>query len=181
MGVNDGKGLSAAILVTSDRAARGEYSDLTGPALTTFLSDRGWRVVKASIIPDDWETISRTLQTWCEARVAPLLLTAGGTGLGPRDVTPEATRMIIEKELPGLPEVMRARGSMKTPRAALSRAVAGSRGSCLIVNLPGSPAGSVESLECVLDLIPHALEMLHGGGHEECPVHGNKERSHDHA
>jgi molybdopterin biosynthesis enzyme MoaB len=94
-------------------------------------------------------------------------------------VTPEATRDIIEKDLPGLPELMRSRGSAMTPRAALSRAVAGSCGPCLIVNLPGSPAGSVESLECVLDIIPHALEMLHGGGHEG-HVHESKEISHDH-
>ena len=167
MGVNDGKGLSAAILVTSDRASRGQYQDLTGPALAAFLSKRGWQVAKTSVIPDDWETISRTLHTWCDTRVAQLFLTAGGTGLGPRDVTPEATRMILEKELPGLPEVMRARGSTKSPHAALSRAIAGSRGECLIVNLPGSPKGAVESLECVLDLIPHALEMLRGGGHME--------------
>ena len=173
-------GPSAAILVTSDRASRSEYADRTGPALAAFLIERGWRVVAVQVVPDDKGAIARTLKAWCDARVAGLVLTAGGTGLGPRDVTPEATRDIIEKDLPGLPELMRSRGSAMTPRAALSRAVAGSCGPCLIVNLPGSPAGSVESLECVLDLIPHALEMLHGGGHEEGHVHESKERSHDH-
>ena len=181
MGVNDGKGLSAAILVTSDRASRREYADRTGPALAAFLMERGWSVVAIQVAPDEKGAISQILKAWCDARVAGLVLTAGGTGLGPRDVTPEATRDILEKDLPGLPELMRSRGSARTPRAALSRAVAGSCGPCLIVNLPGSPAGSVESLECVLDLLPHALEMLQGGGHEEGPVHGNKERSHDHA
>ncbi len=166
MGVN-AEGLSAAILVTSDRASRGQYEDRTGPALAAFLVERAWPVVEVSVIPDDWGAISRTLQTWCDTGVAQLLLTAGGTGLGPRDVTPEATRMILDKELPGLPEMMRARGSTKSPHAALSRATAGSRGQRLIINLPGSPRGAVESLECVLDLIPHALEMLRGNGHKE--------------
>lgn len=177
--MNDGKGLSAAILVTSDRASRGEYEDLTGPALGAFLVERGWRVVAIQVVPDDREAIAGILRAWCDADLAGLVLTAGGTGLGPRDVTPEATREILDKDLPGLPELMRIKGSAKTPRAALSRAVAGSRGSCLIVNLPGSPAGSVESLECILDLIPHAVEMLQGGGHEAGhPPH--EEGAHDH-
>lgn len=159
--------LTAAILVTSDRASRGEYPDLTGPALEELLRHRGWRVVEIRVVPDEREAISRALRSWCDAGAASLLLTAGGTGLGPRDVTPESTRDVIERDLPGIPEVMRARGSAKSPHAALSRAIAGSRGKCLIVNLPGSPRGAVESLECVLDLIPHALEMLGGGGHEK--------------
>lgn len=165
MGVIAGSGLSAAILVTSDRASLGQYQDLTGPALAAFLMERGWRVAAVQVVSDDKEAIAGILRAWCDASLAGLVLTAGGTGLGPRDVTPEATRDILEKDLPGLPELMRSRGSAKTARAALSRAVAGSRGACLIVNLPGSPKGAVESLECVLELLPHALEMLRGGGH----------------
>ncbi len=179
MGVNVESGLSAAILVASDRASQGKYADRTGPALGAFLMERGWRVVSVQVAPDDREAIAGALKAWCDARVAGLVLTAGGTGLGPRDVTPEATRDIIEKDLPGLPELMRSRGSAMTPRAALSRAVAGSRGACLIVNLPGSPRGAVESLECVLDLLPHAMEMLQGGGHEAAHPR-QKEGAHDH-
>lgn len=169
-------GLRAAVLVTSDRASRGEYADLTGPALRAFLEERGWEVADVRVVPDEREAIRIALLSLCDARVAPLLLTAGGTGLGPRDVTPEATRDILERELPGVPEAMRVLGAAKSPRAALSRAIAGSRGRCLIVNLPGSPKGAVESLECVLDVIPHALEMLSGGGHGEPHGHGEGER-----
>jgi len=175
MGLDAGSGLIAAILVTSDRAARGQYEDLTGPALAAFLVERGWQVREVRVVPDDRAAIAQVLSAWCDAGPPGLVLTAGGTGLGPRDVTPEATREILEKDLPGLPELMRSRGSAKTPRAALSRAAAGCRGACLVVNLPGSPRGAVESLECVLDLIPHALEMLRGGGH------GEKEGHHDHS
>lgn len=167
------RGRRAAILVTSDRASCGQYEDLTGPALKTFLCDRGWQVAEVRVVPDDKAAIAGILAAWCDAGIAGLVLTAGGTGLGPRDVTPEATRSVLEKELPGLPEVMRARGMAKTPHAALSRALAGSRGATLILNLPGSPRGAVESLEVVLELIPHALEMLQGGGHVE-PQSGHK-------
>lgn len=160
-------GLTAAILVTSDRASKGLYDDRTGPALERYLCERGWSVIHTRVVPDERDAIRDALRSWCDTQVASLLLTAGGTGLGPRDVTPEATREIIEKELPGLPEVMRAKGSSKSPHAALSRALAGSRGACLIVNLPGSPRGAIESLECILDLIPHAIEMIRGGGHGE--------------
>lgn len=181
MGVTAGSGPSAAILVTSDRASRGQYEDRTGPALAVFLMERGWRVLAVQVAQDDRAGIAQILKAWCDADLAGLVLTAGGTGLGPRDVTPEATRDILDKDLPGLPEIMRSRSSAKTPRAALSRAVAGSRGACLVVNLPGSPKGAVESLECVLDLIPHALEMLRGGGHDKGHGPGVKEGAHDHA
>ncbi len=157
--------LRVAILTVSDRCSRGEAEDLSGPALAAAAEARGWQVEAKAIVPDDLRRIKGVIEDWCTENRMDLVLTTGGTGLGPRDVTPEATRELLEKELPGLPELMRAKTLRKTPMAALSRAVAGSRRKTLIVNLPGSPKGAKECLDAVSRILVHAVEMIHGGGH----------------
>lgn len=156
---------TARILVVSDRCSRGEAPDLTGPRLLRRLAALGWESAGVSIVPDDRRAISRTLRSWTGGRRPLVILTAGGTGLGPRDVTPEATRAVLRKEADGIVQLMRERGVRKTPRAALSRAAAGTRGNCVIVNLPGSPGGADESLVAIAQILPHALEMVAGRGH----------------
>ncbi len=151
------------MLTVSDRADRGERQDLSGPAVEDLVVERGWEVVARGLVPDDPDRIRAELLRWSEADVADLVLTTGGTGLGPRDVTPEATRAVLEREVPGIPERMRAEGTRITPYAALSRQAAGQRGKTLIVNLPGSPRAAVESLQSVLDVLPHAVELTRGG------------------
>lgn len=157
--------ISTAILTASDRSARGERPDAGGPALRAAVERRGWRVAEVRVVADEQPTIEAALKEWCDGDAVRLVLTTGGTGLSPRDVTPEATRAVLDKELPGFGELMRRRGLKSTPTAVLSRALAGSRGRALIVNLPGSPQGALESFEAVADLIPHALAMLTGGDH----------------
>lgn len=161
------------ILTVSDRCAAGARADASGPALKRLADEQGWEVVEYSVVPDETALIEEVLLDWCDRRGLDVILTTGGTGLGPRDVTPEATRRVLERELPGLPERMRLRHAQSSPRACLSRAVAGSRGRSLILNLPGSPRGARESLCAVLEVLPHAAQMLAGGGHEE--------ERHDHA
>jgi len=146
----------------SDAAARGERADLSGPAVRDLLEARGWQVAAIEILPDDLNTIRRRLEALTDAADCDAVVTSGGTGVGPRDVTPEATRAILEKEIPGLAELMRAEGFKKTRRAALSRGVVGVRKAKLIVNLPGSPRGARESLESLLDLLPHAVDLIQG-------------------
>lgn len=157
--------LAVAILTASDRSARGERPDAGGPALRAAVERRGWSVVESRVVADEQLLIEAALKAWCDGGVVRLVMTTGGTGLSPRDVTPEATRAVLDKELPGFGELMRRRGLESTPMAVLSRALAGSRGRVLIVNLPGSPQGALESFEAVADLIPHALAMLTGGDH----------------
>lgn len=154
------------ILTVSDRCSRGEAEDRGGPAVAGAVEAAGWSVVGSEILPDDRPALAARLKALCRADAAPqVVLTTGGTGLGPRDITPEATRDALEKELPGFGERMRREGEKKTPLASLSRAVCGSAGKTLIVNLPGSPKGAVESFEAVRGLLEHAAAMLGGGDH----------------
>jgi molybdopterin adenylyltransferase len=152
--------LRIAILTASDRSARGERDDLSGPALVELIEEQGWRVVQQTILPDDLKLLREILTLWADRDDADIILVTGGTGFAPRDVTPEATRAVIEREAPGLTEAMRAASLQVTPHAMLSRAVAGIRGRVLIVNLPGSPKGAVENLQVILPVLPHAVELL---------------------
>ena len=146
----------------SDACSRGERADLSGPAVRDALEARGWQVAAIEILPDDFKTIRQCLEALTDADDCDAVITSGGTGVGPRDVTPEATRAVIEKDIPGLSELMRAEGIKKTRRAALSRGVVGVRKGKLIVNLPGSPRGARESIESILDLLPHVVDLIQG-------------------
>lgn len=150
----------AAIVTVSDSSSRGEREDLSGPAVAALLRQSGFEIVAQEIVPDDKARIEDSLKALCEH--AELVVTTGGTGLGPRDVTPEVTRAVCDRMVEGLAELMRAEGLKFTRFAALSRSVCGTRGRSLIVNLPGSPKGAVESLRSVIDLLPHALQLLRG-------------------
>jgi molybdopterin adenylyltransferase len=157
--------MRVAIVTVSDSASQGRREDLSGLGLRECCAKLGWDVVSAGVVADDEAAIGTRLATLADSGEADLILTTGGTGIGPRDVTPEATVAVAGKILPGLGERMRAAGLRATPRAALSRAVAAVRGRTLIVNLPGSPRGAVESLETIAELLPHAVEVLHGASH----------------
>jgi molybdenum cofactor synthesis domain-containing protein len=150
----------AAVLTVSDSCSRGEKEDLSGPAVAKALEQRNFQVIAHSIVADERSAIQEKLIDLCHA--SRLVVTTGGTGIAPRDVTPEATVEVSDRLVPGIAEQMRFDGVRKTPFAALSRAVCGVRGTSLILNLPGSPAGAVESLEAVIDLLPHALELIAG-------------------
>lgn len=162
----------AAILTASDKGARGEREDLSAQAIREVLAGLGQsggpviEVVTYRVVPDELEMIKESLLVICQQEKVDLILTTGGTGLGPRDVTPEATLAVVERLVPGIPEVMRATGMTKTPHAMLSRAVAGVRGRTLIINLPGSPRAVRECLEAILPALPHALEIVSGRGGE---------------
>jgi molybdopterin adenylyltransferase len=152
--------LTAAVLTVSDSSARGERDDLSGPAVVECLTRHGFSVVATEIVPDEQPGIQNALALL--TREVRLIVTTGGTGVAPRDVTPEATRAVCERLLEGVAERMRWEGAKKTPFAALSRGVCGTRGQSLILNLPGNPKGAVESLESVVGLLPHALQLLAG-------------------
>lgn len=158
--------MRVAILTISDSVSRGTHKDASGPALRERCAQLGWDVVAEAVLPDDPDAIRDRLALLAEGATADVILTTGGTGIGPRDSTPEATAEACQKLLPGISEVMRAEGRKKNPRAALSRALAGVRDRTLIVNLPGSPRGAVESLDAVADLLPHALQVLGGARHD---------------
>lgn len=149
------------ILTLSDKGARGERVDSSGPLLATLVAELG-EVIKTAIIPDDAATIAATLCIWADQEHLQLILTTGGTGLSPRDVTPEATLRVVDRLVPGMAEAMRAASLLKTPHAMLSRAVVGIRGSTLIINLPGSPKGASENLTILLPALGHALAKLQG-------------------
>ena len=152
----------AVVVVVSDSTSRGERRDTAGPALAQVLASAGFGIREVVVVPDEEEVISRTLASLADQGGLSLIATSGGTGLSPRDRTPEATLAVVDRLVPGLPEAMRLVGLAKTPHAALSRAVAGTRGGCLIINLPGSLKGAKESLEAVLPALPHALDKLAG-------------------
>jgi molybdenum cofactor synthesis domain-containing protein len=151
---------TAAVLTVSDSCASGDRVDLSGPAVVDALRRRGFSIVGTEIVADDQAAIEKAILYW--AGEAQLVVTTGGTGIAQRDVTPEATRHVCQRLLDGVAERMRLEGSKKTPFAALSRGVCGVRGKSVILNLPGSPNGAVESLESVIDILPHALELLNG-------------------
>jgi len=152
--------ISAAILTISDSAHQGTREDLSGPALADLLKQKGFAVISRDVVPDDQGRISATLIQMAE--VAQFIVTTGGTGISARDVTPEATAAVCEKQLPGIAELMRSEGLKKTTFAPLSRAVCGTRGKSLMLNLPGNPKGAVESLAAILHLVPHAIDLLQG-------------------
>jgi molybdopterin adenylyltransferase len=158
--------MRVALVTVSDSAAQGTRPDTSGPALSERCRERGWQVVSTEILPDDRATLESRLAALADSGAADVILTTGGTGLGPRDTTPEATVAVCAKLLPGLGEVMREKGRHLNERAVLSRAVAGLRARTIIVNLPGSPKGAVESLIVVEEVLPHAVEVAGGARHD---------------
>ena len=152
--------IRAAILTLSDKGSRGERTDESGPALSAWLAERGVRTVHAQVIADEYDQIVQVLTDWADRDMADLILTTGGTGVSPRDVTPEATMQVCSRMIPGIGELMRLESLKITPMAALSRAVAGIRKQSLIINLPGSPKGAAENLRVILPVLPHAVELI---------------------
>jgi molybdenum cofactor synthesis domain-containing protein len=153
------------ILTISDTRSQGTREDAATPLLQRVLEEAGFAVREVAMVPDEPKQIQARLIDFADRLKLPLVVTTGGTGFGPRDITPEATRWVLEREVPGLPELMRAQTAQRTPLAWLSRATAGLRGCTLIVNLPGSPTGAKECLEVLLPVLGHALEMVNGGDH----------------
>ena len=149
-----------AILIVSDRSSRGERPDTSGPALAELIQLQGWQVVRQEIVPDEMNAIQDTLKAWSDLDEADVILATGGTGFAPRDVTPEATRAVIERLTPGLDEAMRQASLKVTPHAMLSRAISGIRKRTLIINLPGSPKGATENLQVILPALEHAVKLL---------------------
>jgi molybdopterin adenylyltransferase len=159
--------IRVAILTISDSAVAGTREDASGPALRARCEELNWEVVHTEIIPDEQAIISERLRVWADQGLASVILTTGGTGVSARDVTPEATRAILDREIPGIAELQRAKGLEQTRFSVLSRAVAGSRKQTLIVNLPGSPKGAVHSLGIIENVVSHVVDLLAGKtGHE---------------
>jgi molybdenum cofactor synthesis domain-containing protein len=158
--------MRVAVLTISDSASRGEREDLSGPAVVAFCRGLGWEIVATLKTSDDASAIRKLLTEWADSGRADLILSTGGTGIGPRDNAPEATQAVADRVIPGIGEEMRRKGLEKTPTAVLARGIAVSRAKTLIVNLPGSPKGAAESLEAVAHLFPHAVHVLHGAGHD---------------
>jgi molybdopterin adenylyltransferase len=149
-----------SVLTVSDRSSRGERPDTSGPALVESVKSLGWTIIQTKIVPDDFESIRSILVAWCDQDGVDVILTTGGTGFSPRDITPEATLSVIDRTAPGLAEAMRFESLKVTPHAMLSRAVTGIRGRTLIINLPGSPKAAVENLAVLIPVLSHAVELL---------------------
>ncbi len=171
---------TAAVLTISDKGFRGERADTSGPAICSMLEEAGYELVYRTILPDEAEMIREALIRCTDELHAALVLTTGGTGFSPRDVTPEATLAVIERETRGIPEAMRWASLQITPRGCLSRSAAGIRGRTLIVNLPGSERAAKENLAAVLDPIGHGLDMLYSAGSADCAEHQRHENGHHH-
>ncbi len=154
--------LLVGVLTVSDRTSKGERIDASGPELEQLLRSQGLEIKLRAVVPDERSEIGALLKRWCDDDCIDLIVTTGGTGVSPRDVTPEATLDVIERSIPGMAEAMRAAGMSKTPHAMISRAVVGIRGNTLIVNLPGSPRGAIENLQTILPALPHAIEKIQG-------------------
>jgi molybdopterin adenylyltransferase len=157
--------IRTAILTVSDSCSKGTRQDVSGQTISDMLPKDKYQIFQKIIVPDDYQKIAQELVHFSDNDNIDVVFTTGGTGLGPRDVTPEATASVSEKIIPGLCEIIRTEGFKKTPTAVLSRAIACVRKNTLIINLPGSPKAVRESLEIILDVVPHALEMIRGGGH----------------
>lgn len=157
--------MRVAVVTVSDSVARGERQDRSGPEVSERCRALGWQVISYEALSDDREALEKRLASLADLDSVDVVLTTGGTGIGPRDTTPEATAAVCQTLMPGIGELMRKKGSEKNPRAVLSRAVAGVCKNALIVNLPGSPRGAVESLDAVAELLPHAVEVLRGASH----------------
>ena len=167
---------TAAVITVSDKCSRGERTDASGPNLCGILQERGYDVIHTAIVPDERDQIRAELIKCADALHIALVLTTGGTGFSPRDITPEATLDVVERLTPGIPEAMRAESMRITPRGCLSRSVAGIRGKSLIINLPGSKKASEENILAVIDPVAHGLEMLLGEGSADCAARPDKER-----
>jgi molybdopterin adenylyltransferase len=148
------------ILTISDRSARGERADASGPALADMIRSQAWSIVKQGVLPDDDSAIRTRLREWADRGDVDVILTTGGTGFAPKDVTPEATRAVLDREAPGLAEAIRTAGLAKTPHSMLSRLVTGIRKKTIIINLPGNPKGAVESLEVIIPVLEHAVKLM---------------------
>ena len=159
---------TAAVITISDKGSRGERVDTSGPNLCEILKSKGFEVVYTNIIPDEMEDIKAELIRCADEKQIALVLTTGGTGFSPRDITPEATMQVVERATPGIPEAMRAESMRITPRGCLSRSAAGIRGRTLIINLPGSKKASQESILAVIDPVEHGLQMLMSEGSADC-------------
>jgi molybdopterin adenylyltransferase len=158
--------MRVSVITISDSVSAGKSQDRSGPAVIARCKELGWEVVSSKVLPDDPGAIQTILEDISQASESDVILTTGGTGVGPRDVTPEATMAVAERLIPGFGEHMRLEGAKKTPRAILSRGVAGIRGSTIIINLPGSPRGAVESLDAISEFLPHSVSILHGARHD---------------
>lgn len=157
--------IRVAILTVSDSCAQGQREDISGQTIKDMLQKGGFEICRKKIVADEHEKIVNELKHFSDKADIDVVFTTGGTGLGPRDVTPEATASVCERIIPGLGEIMRAEGLKKTKNAILSRGIAGICNRTIVINLPGSPKGVKESLEIILDVLPHAVDMMHGGGH----------------
>jgi molybdopterin adenylyltransferase len=155
------------IITVSDRSSKGERLDESGPVLEDAAVQQGWEVIRTIILPDDITQLISSLTQWADSGEMDAILTTGGTGFSPRDVTPEATLAVLQRLTPGITEAMRSAGLQITPHAMLSRAVAGIRSNTLIVNLPGSPKGAIENLAVLIPVLPHAVQLLHNDPYAE--------------